>query len=230
MIVTPRPPMSAVQFSSGTGRDQRRLVQRQRQRRVQPAARAVGERPAGLAGDVPGQRADQRRRCWPPRRPAGTPSPASRAARRRRTTPPGRAAAAAAGWLSHPSAGMIELVIEVRVRSLVVEELRARRARRPAPASAAAARGTSWAAWSLSATHSSTSPHRRPAQRGGVQQRREHPAGLGVPALRVPDCPRRGCAGGDQSVARSIAVTGSAQPASGSNGCVVGRSRRARRR
>ena len=32
----------------------------------------------------------------------------------------GAAEAAASGWLSHPSAGMIELVIEVRVRSLVV--------------------------------------------------------------------------------------------------------------
>lgn len=40
--------------------DQRRLIQRQRQRRIQPATRLPGSDPPGLQGDVAGEGGDQR--------------------------------------------------------------------------------------------------------------------------------------------------------------------------
>ena len=132
--------------------DQRGLVQDQPQRRVEPAAGPGDGQAAGLAGDVPGQRADQRGGLGllgaeqEHRRPAAQQlldvEPGARAA----------AAAAAAGWVSQPSAGITVEVIEVRVRSLVPTNCstsltnaatRERRSRA----------GTSWAARSGLATH-----------------------------------------------------------------------------
>ena len=61
------------------------------------------------------------------------------------------------------------------------------------------------------------------AERGGVQQRGQDAAGLGVPELPVPRPPRLArVVAASMSVARSVAVTGSAQPVSGSNVIVDG--------
>ena len=67
--------------------------------------------------------------------------------------------------------------------------------------------------------------HRQAAERGGVQQRGQDPAGLGVPELPLPDPPARpalGVAAPSMSAARSAAVTALAQPVNGSNVIVDG--------
>ena len=205
-------------------RDQRRLVQGQRQRRVQPAARLQRGQAAGLPGDVPGQRAHQRgglgllpaqqvhRR--PRREQLGDVERRPVPARRRRPRRGGRAT---------PSAGIIVDVIEVRVRSLVatnwatsVSNARSGERRSSAVISACPASGSD--------TQRVHVPHRRPTERGGVQQRGQDAAGLGVPELPLPrpTPPLPAVVAPSMSVARSCAVTGSAHPVSGSNVIVDG--------
>ena len=55
-----------------------------------------------------------------------------------------------------------------------------------------------------------------------MQQRGQHPAGLGVPELPIPTTAPARVVAASMSVARSAAVTGSAQPVSGSNVIVDG--------
>ena len=119
MIVTPRPPMSAVQLSSGTG---------------QISAASSSASVAGGSSRPPGARAAMRRASramcavsavtsgavWPSSAPSRYTVPRSRSSVATSNGVPPVAAAHAAGLVSHPSAGMIVAVIDVRVRSLVV--------------------------------------------------------------------------------------------------------------
>ena len=165
--------------------DQRGLVQGQGQRRVQPAARLVGGQAAGLPGDVPGQRADQRRGLGLLRAEQEHRRPLGEQLGDVERRGPGAAAAAAAGWVSQPSAGMTVEVIEVRVRSLVVTNCSGVLLERRHPGAAQQRRHLPGGPLGVGhpAQHVA---HRPAAERGGVQQRGQHPAGLGVPELPIP--------------------------------------------
>ena len=140
----------------------------------------------------------------------------------RRPVAAGSAAAAAAGLVSQPSAGMIVEVIEVRVRSLVFTNCRAS-CSNAGSAARRSSTGTSRCGPLRVGDPAEHVAHPLVPERGGVQQRGEDPAGLGLPELPIPRPGLRPVAA-IMSVARSVATTGSAHPVSGSNVIVDGRS------